>query len=72
MEGHNPSGHCLVASKIVDYVPLSVASNENLHPAKKQALDQTVQSTDRSCPVPELSLVGNRYGISNDISSSER
>lgn len=57
VEGHNPSGHCLVASKIIDYVPLSVSSNENLHPAKKQALDQTVQSTDSSCPTPELSLI---------------
>ncbi|XP_071928815.1 uncharacterized protein [Coffea arabica] len=57
VEGHNPSGHCLVASKIIDYVPLSVSSSENLHPPKKQALDQTVQSTDSSCPTPELSLI---------------
>ncbi|XP_027153636.1 DNA polymerase alpha subunit B [Coffea eugenioides] len=57
VEGHNPSGHCLVASKIIDYVPLSVSSSENLHPPKKQALDRTVQSTDSSCPTPELSLI---------------
>ena len=63
MEGHNPSGHCLVASKIIDYVPLSVSSSENLHPPKKQALDQTVQSTDSSCPTPELSLVGKLFYI---------
>ena len=75
MEGHNPSGHCLVASKIIDYVPLSVSSSENLHPPKKQALDQTVQSTDSSCPTPELSLVGKllfqRNGVDNGISGSE-
>ncbi|KAL3501055.1 hypothetical protein ACH5RR_035504 [Cinchona calisaya] len=57
VEGHNPSGHCLIASKIIDSVPLSVSSNENLHPAKKQALDQNVQSNDLSGPMPELSLI---------------
>ncbi|KAF7147345.1 hypothetical protein RHSIM_Rhsim03G0100700 [Rhododendron simsii] len=28
VEGHNPSGHCLIASKVIDYVPMSVLSDE--------------------------------------------
>ncbi|KAE9454212.1 hypothetical protein C3L33_13899, partial [Rhododendron williamsianum] len=38
VEGHNPSGHCLIASKVIDYVPMSVPSDEYLHPTKKQAI----------------------------------
>ncbi|KAL2484471.1 putative microtubule-associated protein futsch [Abeliophyllum distichum] len=57
VEGHNPSGHCLIASKIVDYVPLSVPSNENLPPAKKQAVDKDLQSTNPSQETRELSLI---------------
>lgn len=58
VEGHNPSGHCLIASKIVDRIPLSVSSTENLPPAKKQAVDQYLQSTNAVVAMPELSLVG--------------
>lgn len=57
VEGHNPSGHCLIASKIVDRIPLSVSSTENLPPTKKQAMDQDLQSTNASCAMPELSLI---------------
>ncbi|KAK9276974.1 hypothetical protein L1049_006513 [Liquidambar formosana] len=57
IEGHNPSGHCLIASKILDSIPLSVSADRNLHPAKKQALDQEFQSINPSLNLPELSLI---------------
>ncbi|CAK9155820.1 unnamed protein product [Ilex paraguariensis] len=57
VEGHNPSGHCLIASKITDCVALSVSSVENFHPAKKQAMDLEFQSTDQSLMLSELSLI---------------
>ncbi|XP_059657746.1 uncharacterized protein LOC132304194 [Cornus florida] len=56
IEGHNPSGHCLIASKIIDCIPLSVSADENSHPAKKQAVDQEFQLTD-SHMLGELSLI---------------
>lgn len=63
VEGHNPSGHCLIASKLIDYVPLSVSENENLHPAKKPAMDQNLQLTDASCALQELSMVRSYFPI---------
>ncbi|KAF5746492.1 putative alpha DNA polymerase [Tripterygium wilfordii] len=57
IDGHNPSGHCLIASKLVDCIPLSITTDVNLHPAKKQALDQDAQSTDLSCKQPEISVI---------------
>ncbi|XP_037497770.1 DNA polymerase alpha subunit B isoform X2 [Jatropha curcas] len=57
VDGHNPSGHCLIASKVVDSIPLSATSGEDLHPAKKQALDQDTQSTDLSYPPKEISML---------------
>ncbi|XAR64436.1 DNA-directed DNA polymerase [Bertholletia excelsa] len=57
VEGHNPSGHCLIASKIIDYIPFSVSNDENLHPAKKQALNQEFQLIDPSHVQPELSMI---------------
>ncbi|XP_073306796.1 uncharacterized protein [Primulina huaijiensis] len=56
VEGLNPSGHCLIASKIIDYVPLSVDSSED-HPSKRQTKDQNLQMTNCSLDVPELSLI---------------
>ncbi|XP_075496202.1 uncharacterized protein LOC142533346 [Primulina tabacum] len=56
VEGLNPSGHCLVASKIIDYAPLSVDFCED-HPSKKKAIDQNLQMTNFSLDVPELSLI---------------
>ncbi|KAL3835659.1 hypothetical protein ACJIZ3_010395 [Penstemon smallii] len=56
VEGHNPSGHCLIASKIIDYVPLSAISNEQ-HPAKRQAMDQNLQLPNPSQDMSELSLI---------------
>lgn len=57
IEGHNPSGHCLIASKIVDCVPLSVSLNDNLPPGKKQAMDKDLHSIVPSQESRELSLV---------------
>ncbi|GLU06162.1 hypothetical protein SLE2022_232160 [Rubroshorea leprosula] len=57
IEGHNPSGHCLIASKLVDYVPLSAAADTDLPPAKKQALDQEIQSTSLSSTPAEISVI---------------
>ncbi|PUZ72199.1 hypothetical protein GQ55_2G374400 [Panicum hallii var. hallii] len=37
IEGHNPSGHCFVASKLIDLLPVSV--DAQLPSAKKQAVD---------------------------------
>ncbi|XP_039798730.1 DNA polymerase alpha subunit B-like isoform X2 [Panicum virgatum] len=37
IEGHNPSGHCFVASKLIDLIPVSVGAQ--LPSAKKQAVD---------------------------------
>lgn len=54
--GHNPSGHCFIASKLVDSIPISVA-DENLNPLKKQAIDKENQSTDTLCKQRELSMV---------------
>ncbi|CAJ2668014.1 unnamed protein product [Trifolium pratense] len=54
--GHNPSGHCLVASKLVDYIPTSVA-NEDLNPSKKQAMDKENQPTELLCNQRELSMI---------------
>ena len=46
VEGHNPSGHCLVASRVIDSFPLS----NSVHPqdqdapsAKRIAMDQAPQ-----------------------------
>ncbi|XP_031125202.1 DNA polymerase alpha subunit B [Ipomoea triloba] len=57
VEGHNPSGHCLIASKIIDHIPSSVSSDEGLHPAKKQAMNQELQRTNTYGAVSELSLI---------------
>ncbi|KAK7387567.1 hypothetical protein VNO78_28462 [Psophocarpus tetragonolobus] len=54
--GHNPSGHCFVASKLVDSIPTFVA-DENLNPAKKQAVDKENQLTDLLCKQRELSMI---------------
>ncbi|KAH7857898.1 hypothetical protein Vadar_017717 [Vaccinium darrowii] len=58
VEGYNPSGHCLIASKLIDCVPMSVPvpSDEDLHPTKKQAIDQEFQLTDPSM-LGELSMI---------------
>lgn len=57
IEGNNPSGHCLIASKIIDSIPLSVPADVSLHSAKRQALDKENQLTDPSSTDEELSVV---------------
>lgn len=55
IEGHNPSGHCLIASKMIESIPLSSSSDVELPPAKKQSLDQEIALADQ-CD-EELSVV---------------
>ncbi|KAI3981828.1 hypothetical protein MKX01_027813 [Papaver californicum] len=58
IEGNNPSGHCLIASKVVDSIPLPVLPDIDLPPAKKQAIDQQFQPNSPSNPLTEeLSMV---------------
>ncbi|XP_028771323.1 DNA polymerase alpha subunit B isoform X2 [Neltuma alba] len=57
IEGHNPSGHCLVASKMVDSIVASLGDSENLNPAKRQAFDKENHLTDLPCKQRELSMV---------------
>ncbi|KAK2636699.1 hypothetical protein Ddye_031491 [Dipteronia dyeriana] len=57
IEGYNPSGHCLIASKVVDSVPLPVSTDVNAHPIKKQALDQDVLSTDLTSRPGEIYVI---------------
>lgn len=53
IEGNNPSGHCLIASKLIDHIPFSV-SVDGLPPAKKRAMGQ---QTDPSRTMAELSMI---------------
>lgn len=55
--GTNPSGHCLVASKLVDTIPLLPSSDLNPHPAKKLALDEEDLPNCQSPAMGELSMV---------------
>ncbi|KAK8490467.1 hypothetical protein V6N12_005441 [Hibiscus sabdariffa] len=57
IKGHNPSGHCLIASELVDYIPLSIAADTDLPPAKKQALDEEIQATDLSSTPTEITMI---------------
>lgn len=55
ISGHNPSGHCLIASQIIDYVAFAVTSNQR--PSKRPASDHNHQFTIPSKDMMELSLV---------------
>ncbi|TYJ98951.1 DNA polymerase alpha subunit B [Cucumis melo var. makuwa] len=57
IEGHNPSGHCLIASKFVDSFPLSATIDPILPPAKKIALNHDVQPINQSSTPSELSMI---------------
>ncbi|KAI3728383.1 hypothetical protein L6452_17017 [Arctium lappa] len=57
VEGHNPSGHYLIATKIVDYVPLPVSVDDNFRQTKRQAVDQDNQPADSSDIPSDLSLI---------------
>ncbi|KAK1295490.1 hypothetical protein QJS10_CPA16g00235 [Acorus calamus] len=57
IEGNNPSGHCLIASQLVDSFPLSNSSDPDMPPEKKQAMDPEQQSDSSTFQSKELSLV---------------
>ncbi|KAE8652527.1 hypothetical protein Csa_013070, partial [Cucumis sativus] len=57
IEGHNPSGHCLIASKLVDSFPLSATIDPILPPAKKIALNHDIQPINQSSTPSELSMI---------------
>ncbi|KAF9620472.1 hypothetical protein IFM89_013089 [Coptis chinensis] len=57
VEGHNPCGHCLVASKVFDSFPFSVSPDVEFPPAKKQAMDHEFQPDSPSSTPEKLSLV---------------
>ncbi|EES15907.1 hypothetical protein BDA96_08G093400 [Sorghum bicolor] len=56
IEGHNPSGHCFVASKLIYSIPVSV--DAQLPSANKQAIDnESNQNSDAGTLSRELSSV---------------
>ncbi|CAH8382709.1 unnamed protein product [Eruca vesicaria subsp. sativa] len=58
VEGQNPSGHYLTASKLVDTLPLTPTADVDLPPAKKQNLDQEALTlTDESRENSEVSFI---------------
>uniref|UniRef100_A0A165YAE5 DNA polymerase alpha subunit B n=1 Tax=Daucus carota subsp. sativus TaxID=79200 RepID=A0A165YAE5_DAUCS len=57
IKGDNPSGHCLIASEIIDHVPLLDSNDENSQPSKKQALDKDLIQTDLSHAQSEISAL---------------
>ncbi|PIA51345.1 hypothetical protein AQUCO_01100282v1 [Aquilegia coerulea] len=57
IEGHNPSGHCLIASKVVDSIPLSVSPDVEIPPPKRQAMDQEFQPDYPSSKPEMLNMV---------------
>lgn len=57
IEGHNPSGHCLVASKLIDSFPVSSTVDPILPPAKKIALNHDIQPINQFSTQSELSMV---------------
>lgn len=68
VEGQNPSGHYLTASKLLDTVPLTLNADVDLPPAKKQNLDQEVLTlADESRDNSEVSFVSIRSFISWEL-----
>lgn len=68
VEGQNPSGHYLTASKLLDSVPLTVTADVDLPPAKKQNLDQEVLAVaDESREKSEVSFVSMRSFVSREL-----
>ncbi|XP_051122291.1 uncharacterized protein LOC127245449 [Andrographis paniculata] len=56
VEGHNPSGHCLIASKIINFIPWSVPSSDE-NPAKRQTMDHSLKLSRPLQDKSELSLI---------------
>ncbi|KAI6686661.1 hypothetical protein NL676_032574 [Syzygium grande] len=57
VEGNNPSGHCLIASKIIESVPVNALADVIPPPAKKQALEQETVTTDPASSSQDLSVI---------------
>ena len=76
IEGHNPSGHCLVASKLIDFILVSV--DAQLPSAKKQAIDnESNQNSDGGTLSRALSSVSSclffiRNNAASNISVNEQ
>ena len=76
IEGHNPSGHCLVASKLIDFILVSV--DAQLPSAKKQAIDnESNQNSDAGTLSRALSSVSSclffiRNNAASNISVNEQ
>ena len=70
IEGHNPSGRCFVASKLIDSIPVSV--DAQLPSAKKQAIDnESNQNSDAGTPSRALSSVSScLFFIRNNAASN--
>ncbi|KAI4368483.1 hypothetical protein MLD38_017037 [Melastoma candidum] len=56
IEGNNPSGHCLIASKIVECLPTNSFAEESPRPSKKKAMHPEDLSTD-PCSSQQLSMI---------------
>ncbi|KAK9117470.1 hypothetical protein Sjap_016417 [Stephania japonica] len=57
IEGHNPSGHCFIASKVTDSIPFLATPDVDLPPAKRQATDQELHPINSSNAPGKLSLL---------------
>ena len=61
VEGHNPSGHCLVVTRIVDSIPMNLHDKifgAEVPQAKRQAIDTSMpMSTDNSSTDLPMSMV---------------
>ncbi|XP_047325252.1 DNA polymerase alpha subunit B [Impatiens glandulifera] len=57
IEGNNPSGHCLIASRIIDCIPLSLSADENPNHPKKQAVEQELNTKNGTHVSWELSMI---------------
>jgi DNA polymerase alpha subunit B len=56
IDGHNPSGHCFIASELMDSIPFSV--DVQLPSAKKQAIgNESPQNSNTDAPSRVLSSV---------------
>ncbi|TVU51822.1 hypothetical protein EJB05_03267 [Eragrostis curvula] len=56
IDGHNPSGHCFIASKLIDSIPIS--ADAQLPSAKKQAVgNESPQNSNTVTPSKVLSTV---------------
>ncbi|KAM7250757.1 hypothetical protein ACFE04_022640 [Oxalis oulophora] len=57
IQGQNPSGHCLIATKVIDSMPLTVDADDNPQPRKKLALAEEIQSADLASTKKDVSMM---------------